>query len=376
VADADNSARSYKLEERFGPIALGAAILGLVIGVLDSLLKIVTFVESSFYLSTITLWVVVLAFSKYYPEKGTSRFPIRRTWIVGGATALLLFCVSWTYYDHHIRVTRPPEHPTIRLSYRSVETVYAAEQSLKLTSFYLDEDLCSFEERKEPLFADGRTVRTFAVNRDVVGAFRGGKCSGLDGEKPMVAVLPVLRKYVISSGKAKFAEYLNSPEDLGRVVRDRGDVFSQILPTSDELLAMKERAPDDYAALKKWILSCIGVYQPVFTIVLTNTRHVPVDIVRVEYDVKQVGQVLGGEQGGPVWPEVTFDHELVHSVGVQSFQLKPIINVPAGATKAFNVRLFTRDVRPGLGWYLSIRVIDSGGGSVVTDRFQLYLNPK
>jgi hypothetical protein len=139
---------------------------------------------------------------------------------------------------------------------------------------------------------------------------------------------------------------------------------------------MKEHAADDYAAIKGWILACVGVYQPVFTVVISNSGREQTNIVQVQYDVKQLGQVLGGGPGGPVWPEITFDHELAYRLGVQSFPLKPIVNIPAGNTKAFNLRLSTPATDLGLGWYLSVRIVDAKGNAVTTDPFQLYLNPK
>jgi hypothetical protein len=372
-----NSNKSYKIEDRFGPITLAAAILGLVLGVIESFLKIVSFVESRFYFSVTVLWAFCLVFARYYPSQGLPRFPVKRNLIIAIATILFLASISVTYYEHHLRTTEPARRPHIKLSRLfGLSSAEASQQTLTLTSFYLNEDLCSFEERKEPLFAAGKIVKTYSVNRDVIAAFRNGNCVGVYGERPMIAARTVIRNWLTTSDRSELREYLDGPKALGRLARERGDIFDKIIPSSEELVAIKHRSPEDYVIIKKWILSCVGVYQPVFTATLANTSSKPVDIVEVQYETEQVGQVLGAGLGGPVWPEMTYDHTLIHSKGVQPFLLKPVFNIPAGVTKAFNLRLHTNDERPGLGWYLRIKFIDSTGSFATTEKFQIYLNPK
>ncbi|NTW87616.1 MAG: hypothetical protein HGB26_00480 [Desulfobulbaceae bacterium] len=377
MAKRSNSNSSFKIEERFGPISLVVAVLGLVLGVLESVLKLITFVESNFYLSMALLWLLSLAFSRYYPSQGLPHFSVKRKWIVIFATILFIFSVSFTYYDRRYRVTVPAKPPEIHLTWLlGVSSASASQQTLKLTSFYLNEDLCSFEERKEPLFAAGPIVKTFSVNHDVRAAFKNGTCAGVDGDRPMIAAGSAIRKWIAKTERSNLLGYLEEPKALGRLAKKRGDIFEKIIPSSDELAIIKQQNPPDYEVIKKWILNCVGVYQPVFTVTLTNSGKQAIDITEVQYDIKEVGEVRGPGPGGPVWPELTFDHTLVHSKGVQAFPLKPVFNIPAGSTKAFNLRLHTIDQSPGLGWYLRIKFLDSRGNIATTERFQIFLNPK
>ncbi len=377
MPDADLKQTSYKIEDRFGPVALAAALLGLILGVLESLLKVVSLLESNFYFCMTVLWILALALSRYYPKRGLHRIPIQRLWIVVAATIALLASIGYTYYEHHIRVTYPAKPPEIPLT-EVVPAIWSTEpqQSLRLISFYLNEDLCSFEKSKAPLFANGPSVTTFAINREVVDAFKRGTCTGVDGERPMVAAGSAIRKWLATTDRASLVEYLSDPMALGRLARERGDVFKKILPSAAELSSIKRSAPDDYEVIKHWLLNCVGIYQPVFTAALTNAGTGSINIVRVQYEVKLIGQVKGGEPGGPVWPEVTYDHTISHIVGTQTFDLQPVFNIPEGSTKALNLRLHSVNKQPGLGWYLRIRFVDSNNHSAATDLFQLFLNPK
>jgi hypothetical protein len=371
------SDRSYKIEERFGPIALAASVVGLILGVVESLLKAVSLLESNFYITVSVLWILALAFSRYYPKGGLSRLPIARKWIVTLATILFLIAVGVTYYEHHIRVTYPAEHPEIQLS-GLVPTVHASAlpRPLILTAFYLNEGLSSFEQTTEPLFGDGPAVNTFTYYRGLVAAFKNGKCVGVTGERPMVAAGEVIKKWLATTDKANLVQYFTEPLALGRLAKERGDIFKQVLPSSADLAAIKQRSPEDYEIIKQWLINCVGVYQPVFTVVLKNDGQTAVDVTQVRYEVERVGQVRGIGPGGPVWPEAVYDHTLGHYAGVQTFDLRPVFNIPPGETKAFNLRLRSESREPGLGWYLRIRIVDSIGASVATEKFQLYLNPK
>jgi hypothetical protein len=315
--------------------------------------------------------------TRYYPAQGLRRLPLKRKYVAAIATALFVFAVSATYYEHHVRVTGPAARPTIELSAFSLITAaHAAQPQLALTSFYLNEDLSSFEARQEPLFSAGKTVTTYAVVIEVQDALKQGKCTGVEGEQPMIAAGSVIKNWLDESNRPELKEYLDSPTALGRLARERGDIFAKIVPSSEELAAIKDKSPKNYAVLKKWILNCVGVYQPVFTATLANTGNKATSIVEVQYDVERVGQVKGAGPSGAIWPELTYDHTLVHSKGIQRFALKPVFLIAAGETKAFNLRLHTKDPRPGLCWYLRVKFVDATGNSVTSERFQLFLNPK
>src|SRR5690606_11907537 len=124
-----------------------------------------------------------------------------------------------------------------------------------------------------------------------------------------------IKKWLAQSSRPELREYLDSPTALGRLARERGDIFVKIVPSSEELAVLKQKSPEDYAVLKKWILNCVGVYQPVFTATLTNAGDTALSIVEVQYDVERVGQVLGAGPSGAVWPELTYDHTIAHSNG-------------------------------------------------------------
>ncbi|WET39899.1 hypothetical protein [Citrobacter enshiensis] len=365
-------------EQVLGPIALAASALGIILAAIDNLLKILNLIEVQFYLATTILWLAGLVLAGRYTPKVFAIKTVAPKIIVQIAlTAGYIIANSWTYYEHNIRVTFPANPPILKLgSFFGLSEAFAApvSPSLKLVTFYLNEDLSSFVETNEPLFGFGKKYKTYSASRDVYQAFKQGQCSGVDGEKPQSDVFPILRRLVQERNTPQLLSYLTDSDSLGRLARERGDIFQKVIFTTGELDNLRDTVPKDYEIAKKYILECIGIYQPVFTIVLKNSGKAGIDIVKVVYVIEKVGQVLGLGPGGPVYPEHTYDHRLVHVRGDQSMDLRPPFNIPPGETRSFNIRLSTEEEQPGLGWLLRVKIIGASGEVAETSLFQLYLN--
>lgn len=377
-----NSRPRGSTEELLGPVALAVSALGVILGAIDSLLKIIDLVEMQFYLTTSILWVASLVLARRYTPKLLSFKAISPQRVAQTIlTIVYVIGITWTYYEHyyehHLKKTFHADLPTIILAnFVGVSEVYSATlpTTVRLISFYMNEDLSSFQESNEALFGAGKTYKTYTPSKDVYAAFQQGRCSGLAGDKSQRDVLPIIRRLVQERNTPQLLPYLTEKDSLGRLARERGDISQQVMFTSTDLEKLRDVAPADYKIAKAYILDCIGIYQPVFTVTLNNPGKSGIDIVEVIYVVEQVGQVLGAEPGGPVYPEYTYDHVLVHTPGNQPWDLHPVFNLPPGSTRSFNIRLSTDDHEIGMGWLLRVKFLDSRGGTVETPTFQLYLN--
>jgi hypothetical protein len=82
---------------------------------------------------------------------------------------------------------------------------------------------------------------------------------------------------------------------------------------------------------------------------------------------------MGGATG-PLYPSVTYDHTLEHRVGDQRFDLNPAIQIQAGDSYAFNLRIFPAVKKAGLVWLLKIKVVDTSGNSAATETVEIIMS--
>lgn len=361
------------LEHRLGFIALASTFFCIVVGAVESVTKFLAVLETHFYVALSVLWLatVVLAL-RYGPKGGGARLKARRL-LIAVATFLYLASIGWTYYEHNLRKTPYAEPPATNLSrLTGVVRAQAGTNPLRIDSFYLNEDYCSFEMTVQ-LRPGRRPYKTYSVKQDVYLAFRRGQCVGMRGDRPQEDVLPLIRRRLETSGRKDLLPYLRF-RSLGRLAQERADIFRQILFSPAELDTMKASSPADYKTVKEWLLNCVGVYQPVFTLVVRNTGKDPLTLNKVIYRVLEADRVLGVGPEGFLFPELTYDHALDWRKGDQERPLNPAIILRPGQTKAFNVRLLAKDPPAGASWLMRIRVLDSLGNFADTEVFELVLN--
>jgi hypothetical protein len=372
-----------KLELWLLPLLLFGTFSGVVLSTVESVTKFTTVVRSHFYLAVTVLWLatVILAwnvkFSQLLKTKLSNR--VIRLFVIVIVTTLYLFSIGWTYYEYNLRQTGPAETPDIQLSrsFSFLGSVHASElqtSPFTIASFYLNDDLCSFTEGKSSLSApDGRPYRSFAFNNAVHNAFSKGQCVGVRGNRAIDDVIPVFLKRLERTGQEELKTYIDTQEKLSRVITQRGDVFAKVMFTGAEIREMKDKAPADFEVVKEWLLSCVGIYQPVLTLVVKNSSKQSVTLSQVVYQVLRVEQVMGGATG-PLYPSVTYDHTLEHRVGDQRFDLNPAIQIQPGDSYAFNLRIFPAVKKAGLVWLLKIKVVDTSGNSAATETVEIIMS--
>jgi len=371
------------MKKKLLPIMAITTFLGVIMGAMESISKFLKLAESNFYLLNTLLWLVFLIilvqidFGKLRIGKLNGR-PLKIVSLIL-TTLIFLFSVSWKYYELHIRKTKPAEQPSINLSEtesRYPIIFFASTQSqvdpgFQIEEMYINEKLCSFMETQEII--GSKKYRQFIFNNKLHDAFLQGKCFGVYGDEPAKKALPILRERLDKMSKSSLKAYINSVQDLSRIIRERGDIFNQIMFSNEELETLKTSNLQQYEVIKDWILNCIGVNQPVITFTLKSTSDEDLLINKVIYDVSFVFQVMGGESG-PLYPVITYSHVLNHKKGLQKYQLIPPLTLKAHDRVSFNIRLISSSSESGLGWTLKVRFYDVTGRNVETEPFELIMS--
>ena len=167
----------------------------------------------------------------------------------------------------------------------------------KIAGFYIDDKRCSYYEDFEEGCVDSQKYRTFRYNQDVRYAFDRGECNGVTGNQPITNLIPLLKKRVERLGRRDLEEYFNTQEKFSRLMTQKGDLFKKIMFTDDEIDRMKSDDVISYGIIKEWLVSCVGVIQPVLTFNIQNTTNQDILITRIVYDVSAVCGFISSATG-------------------------------------------------------------------------------
>ena len=363
-----------KTEQKLPLIGLVASFSGLLVEIVANADKTIDSLQKHFFVTLGILWgtTMILAFTL---PPGRGRAARRFKWAVLIISNLLVGALLgiryYQFYEHTKRITYPATTPRVKLPTLSfLPTVIAAEAPLTLDSFSLDESMSSFHDVQDHKFGNGPLVQSYQVDLDVHAAFLKGSCTGVYGDQPAKAAVPVLRSFWAKQSRADLAAYLATPDALGRLIRERGDIFSQIIPTPEQL---KTLSSPDYEIVRAWLHDCVGLYNPVFTVTLGNTTPLDLVVTTVIYHILEVGQVMGGV-GGPLYPLKTYDFTLAWRSGDQRQTLNPAFIVPAHGHASFDIRLSPGTTEHGVSWWMNLEIKDSLGHSVKSPNFDLTMN--
>jgi len=348
--------------------------------------KIRQAINANYYLLLSIIWIFSLVFLY------NSTFKVKKTkwWLFIIVCFVYIASITYKYWEVNIRKTTPSEHPLIRLGFLfplfilittgdpTFSTSPPGNSPFKIEEFYLNQELCSYNEIYDINFFSGNTkekkgIKTFSLDTDVKIAFSRGECIGNDGGRALEKVLPLLQEKVKKQGKPDLLEYIKTAKDLSRVIAERGDLFKQIMFSEVELAEMKKERPAAYRIVQEWLVKCIGIYEPVFTFVLKNITRNKITISKIEFEVFKVGFIEGGETG-PLYPIFTYNHFLEFKKGIQSQILHPPIAINGLDNTAFNIRIIPVSKEIGQAFSMRMKIIDSEGHQQNTETFQLVLS--
>ncbi|OXB20037.1 hypothetical protein B0A80_19385 [Flavobacterium tructae] len=379
ISDLENQpdAKSF-VQRKLFPIIVIVEIIAIILSFSDSLVKLNLVINQNYYYVIFLIWVSSSIFLFYSTFK-RKQYKIILFVIV---TIIFITAICYKYWEVNLRKTNQAKNPNTELTLLFLgffsTSAYAASPppttTFKIEEFYLNDQLCSFTDTKQFKFGLGpKEYRTFSYNQDVNVAFKKGNCTGLDGNKPLGKVLPLLQKRLDAVNRNDLKQYIKTVNDLSRIIATRGDIFEQIMFTDQDIIKMKKNDPENYSIVRDWLVKCIGVKSPVVSFVLRNLKKKDIIISKVEYEILEVGQVLGGE-GGPLYPIITYNYILRHSIGKQVQVLNPPFKLASNALDSFNIRLIPASKTPGQAWILKIKIYDTEGNSQVTDVFQIIMS--
>lgn len=375
-SNGNHNTKSF-VQNKLFPIIVIIEIIAIILSFSDSLIKLNTAINENYYLVISVIWGSSILFL----YKSTFKKKKLKIALYIIASLTFLAAVSYKYWEINIRKTFPSKNPELNVSLNLISLIStktfantSPSANFKIEVFYLNDQLCSFKDAIEFKFAQGpEKYRTFSYNQDVNIAFEKGNCTGLDGNKPLQKVLPLIQKRLDEINRKDLKQYIKTANDLSKIIATRGDIFEQIMFTDEDILKMKATNSVDYSLVKDWLVKCIGIKNPVITFALRNLESKDIIITKVEYEVIEVGQVLGGESG-PLYPILTYNHILSHSVGNQERILNPPILLRSNSLGSFNIRLMPDKKQAGLAWLLKIKIYDTEGNFQTTDVFQIIMS--
>jgi hypothetical protein len=374
--DEQDTAPAVQTEKNSGlaTISAIASATGLIVTILTNVNKTIDEFNAHFYVPLVALTIVTIIFAWKALKPPRVHRSLRISVI---AFTVLVFAgamgwQAWKYYDYHCRKTQPATPPNVVLpSLILFPTVHAAEKVLQVDAFQINQDLSSFQELQDHLFGNGPLVKSFQLNMGTLRAFESGQCASPFGNKPAQAAVPVLKEFWAKHGRSDLSAYLTDKDSLGRLIRERGDIFDQLMPTPAQVSSMSK---DDYEIFKQWVQACVGMYNPVFTVAIRNNSKKDVVLNNAVYHVLKIGTVAGGT-GSLLYPLHTYDYVLPWELGNHTQNLNsPLVSIPAGGEVSFNIRLTPDRPDHGITWWMFIEFTDSQGDSAQTENFELTMN--
>jgi len=254
--------------------------------------------------------------------------------------------VGGIYYPRikQIILPEPAPPPSVQAYFNFIGQAFAGEpKGLKITDFYVDPRQSTYLERTTPL---GR--RAFEFNRMVQSAFRTGDCVGPEGSKYIERALPVLRRQLAIKKMRALAFTVGSVQAYRDTVRFGGDQLRQILPSYAEMRELEYQEPRSYRTIRDYYAFCIGLSDPVFTFVLTNTDPAKEQVVtEATYKILSAGAY---RTNAPrlLEPIASEAHSLPFEVGTQVRKLSTPIVIPPGVTARVDIKLLLESPNHGL----------------------------
>jgi hypothetical protein len=367
------------LEKTLSPLSLAAVFVGLVVQTVETVLKVGAIFGEHRFLTVTAFWVaaVLIAWRGLKQNRHLASRNIR-VCLVLAATVLYLVVILYPHammwFDRG-----PAPNPRTRLSSSFpavVSPAHAAESGFEIIQFYPDDQLSSFEEVMSTDFSKGQgLIRSFEYNRLVEQARMSGRCVGVEGERPIKSVLPLLDERLKRMGQVDLLPYVRDIASYKQMMSRGGSTFLKVTFTEVELSRMRIADPAGFKVAANWLVNCVGVEDPVITVVLRNNSAKTIVLSEVHYLVEKAFVTLGGYPAA-ITPAQAYDHVLPHKEGDHRRRLNPPFKLEGKTVGSLNLVLRPDVEGPGLSWTMRIAVLDTDGNRDVTERFQLIMSKK
>jgi hypothetical protein len=247
---------------------------------------------------------------------------------------------------------------------------------LEVVSLAVDTSRSSFRKTHNSIsiHAEQEDVERTGVeyDRSMLDALHSASCNDVKGDQPILDALPIWRDILNQRGQRTVADTLSSLDGYRHLMLHGGeDAFENARPTKSEIIALSKSDTDQFAIMMRWAAKCIGLADPVIVWTLRNSLSHDLTLSRVDYEVLDIGQVMGA--GSDVLEPIDVEsHDLYHEVGIQERELKPYVIVRAGGTAVVRVLYRLKSDEPGLTWLVKPTFRTIEGVSVTADAFKIF----
>jgi hypothetical protein len=209
-----------------------------------------------------------------------------------------------------------------------------------------------------------KTNNGYDIPNEALRRAMTGEC-GSDFDATLA--LRALRSYAKVSGKESLLKFLSSEGQLRNLIKDHPNRATELMPTKAEMNAMNQ---SDYAAIMSWKRDCVGIFFPVFMVVVENPFDQDLAITTIKYNYYKVLGSTGIQGATPLNPTATYVHKLEPDAGTsQTVDLLPGFNIPAKRNGSLELQLWT--VFSSDEYVVMDIEFITSRGSFKTDRFTL-----
>lgn len=315
---------------------------------------------------------------------GTDRVKQSKWFLATVVLVLYGLSVSYPYWCRSVGFCKKAKWDPVLLP-SLVASAYAGQQApadLSIENVVVDRTRSSFylKDAYTSFFAKNKDVprRSLEFDRRMQSVFETASCRGIDGEKPIEEALPIWRTILKRRPDLRLAAKLGDLSGYRDLIQMGGvDTFFKAIPNASERVTLKNDNPGDFDIIMRWLSNCVGLADPVLIWTLHNNSTRTLLVTAVDYDVMDIGQVMGG---GPGAVEVTDveHHDLQYEKGLQKRDLMPHITLPAKSTISIRIRYKLEAKDYGLTWLVRANFRCSDGTVASSEELEIFSakNPK
>jgi hypothetical protein len=289
-----------------------------------------------------------------------------------------LFTVLFPYIRVYLFDYGPAPQLPLRLSSLwRIPNAYANNAQIEILALSIDQDRSSFEDvividqSADPM--SGHKIRTFQYNQRVDQVRECGDCLGVKGNQLITQILTLLEARLRKNNRLDLLPYVNSLSGYRKLMSKGGENFLDIMFSQNEILKLRKEDPSSFEHVAEWLVNCVGVTEPVITLIVRNNSDKATAISKVSYIVDTTLVVLGGGRG-PAVPEYTYRHSIPHAKGVHIRNLNPPFIVDARSIGIFSIALSYEGSGRGRTWLMRLRINTLDNQEATSERFQLILS--
>lgn len=205
---------------------------------------------------------------------------------------------------------------------------------------------------------------------DAVLALPGGDFPPLDIRR----IRRALQRRAKTTDQRDLLKYIQSDKLVRTLVPRRPDIATRLIPRSEEWPLLSKQ---DYKDLLHWLRNCVGIFRPVFLVMIRNRATQPIYVTEVVYHVLEADQFKDSVPGaGPATPSAIYSHKIIPRATMQRRFLDKPFRIPKEDLGLFELEIDLETFGGG-PWYVNLRVeFVTTVGSATTEDLTIFYGPK